>query len=210
MEVARRVRVSGLAGIGGAGLLIVVMVGLTFREHTFLATRNWSPIARSKTEWPSILAVGPQGWLMSTAFVLTSVCTVLLACGFTATRRERWLGALLAVVAIGLLGVAFPADDPDVTGGSWHAAIHNGLYPLIPIATVAAAITVAVSRPGTTTTFTSWFVRGSRVLGPMMLVSFGATNVDAIAQLARYFAFGATLAWAMLAGRDRVTASRHS
>jgi hypothetical protein len=183
-----------------ATLLLTTMLALTLAELSFLRSNGWSPLRRSATEWPSLLALGPHGYLLGVAFVTCATATLLVAVGgfHVSWSRASTLSALaLPVAAFGLLGVVFPADLPGVAHESWHAMVHNSLYPLIPLGTLASALLLVVDRK----------LRWRRVKLfqtvnlTVMLVSYAATNIDAIAQLARYPAFSATLASVVVYGR---------
>ena len=189
-------RLAGRGGVAAVVALPIVMFLLTLVEADFLRSQGWSPVGRTETQWPSLLALGPGGWLMSAAFAVSAIATfgVAHALWSVATdRRGRILAALVALGSVGLAGVTFPADPP---GGeaTWHAAIHNGLYPLIPLTTIVAAVLCAVAPPAGRW-LNATFVRVSRLLAPLMVVFILATSIDPVAQLARYFAFASFLTW---------------
>jgi hypothetical protein len=182
-------------------LLAGAMGALTIYEAPFLREVGWSSVHRTPTEWPSLLAVGPGGWLMVLAFAIAAVLGAWLAAAAWAvskSRRERLASTLLGLTAVGLVGVAFPADSPNLDAQSWHAAIHNEAYPLIPLGTVGAALVLSVGRPHGRLGVR--LATPSRLLVPVMLVAFACTNVDDVAQVARYFAFAALLTWTAAAG----------
>ncbi|WP_182378688.1 DUF998 domain-containing protein [Nocardioides sp. WS12] len=187
-----------------SALLPGVMAGLTLRQRDFLDRVGWSPVGRTDTQWPSLLALGPDGWVLSAAFACSAVAIGAQAAAvFQASgdRRGRGVGMLIGAGAVGLAAVAFPADLPGTANGSWHAAIHNGFYPLIPLCTTAAAALHGYGRPAGAAPSA---IRVSQVMAPLMLVSFAGTAVDEVAQLSRYFAFTLFAAWLAMIGAQLV------
>jgi hypothetical protein len=97
---------------------------------------------------------------------------------------------------MGLVLVAVPTDLPPSNGTPWHAAVHNAAYPLIPLGAIAAAVALAVSRSaGVSRT-------ASRLLLPLIVPTFAATSVDAVAQRSRYLAFFSLLLWFEIVAAD--------
>lgn len=187
-------RVGAGVGVVGVAALVVTILGLTIRQDAYLDAVGWSPVHRTPTGWPSILAVGPSGWLMSLGFAVAAAALLVLTVVIASTGRSRTRAAVaggLALVVIGLVGVAFPADSPTSTSESWHATVHNTLYPLVPLGTIVVA--AALSWPWSADAAPLVPTRRARLLLVVLVVSFGLTNLDRIAQLARYVAFGAAL-----------------
>lgn len=171
----------------------LVLIGLTAYQADYLSEVGWSPVGRSRTQWPSLLATGPGGWVFIVSVILTGGCTVLTAVAgsrLASSNRQRAVALCVLFVGIALALVGFPADAPDVASNSWHSRIHNAAYPLIPILSLAA-ISLSSSRAASDDVF-RWASR--RVL-PIALVSFSLTGLDSIAQLSRYFAFASLLLW---------------
>lgn len=204
-DSGQRPRYAAAAGVGAlasAAVLLAVLVVLTAVQREFLESVGWSPIGRSPTQWPSILAAGPGGAALSLVFAASAVAVayVAITLGVHSQRSSDRVAALgLLAVSLGLAGVAFPADAP---GGSqsWHASVHDSLYPLVPLGLILAAVTMAVAgrRPQEGALRAPFGV----AMVAAMVAAFLATGVDPIAQLARYFAFGLMLAWVALLGRN--------
>jgi hypothetical protein len=183
------------AGVVAPVLFAAVAVGLTFHERAFLDGSGWSPVHRAPVEWPSLLALGPDGWLMSATFVACGVLGLLFARAVARRLPAAVPGAaLVAVVSIAVALEAFKADKPMRSGGaSWHDRIHGGVYPVIPVAAIAAAAFLARSL---------WLRASDRrlarlSLGTAVVMSVGgiASLEGGIAQLARYVLFAALLVW---------------
>jgi hypothetical protein len=100
---------------------------------------------------------------------------------------------LLAVVGASLVVVALPPDLADAGIRSWHGRVHNYVYPLIPLGSMAAAALLVVAP----LRGTRWEVQGVLALAALCLLvpSFLLTGVGAIGQLARYVLFGTLMIW---------------
>jgi hypothetical protein len=209
----RAIRLGAVAGMVAPMLLAIVFVSLSLRQQSFLESSGWSAVHRTKVEWPSLLELGPQGWLEAAAFVATSLLGIGFAASLFAFRRSRLTAVgshAITILSLGVGFMAFRPDPPTVVGDrSWHDAIHNGVYPVIPVAALVATAAFAIELWRDA----GWRVE-ARTSATVFLVSAIAltlTQINEIAQLARFFWFGALLAWiAVLANgaRRQTTALR--
>jgi hypothetical protein len=178
-------------------LLALVFAALSFAERGFLQHEGWSPVHRTAVEWPSLLELGRYGWIETAAFIVSGVLGLAFAITLRLTLPTRL--ARNGASALGLMSVAVGcmAFHPDVPGRSlsetWHSALHNGIYPVIPISALIASICFALGlrhKP-------NWSVEARSSAGFLVvaLLALGLTNVTSIAQLARYFLFGPLLIW---------------
>jgi hypothetical protein len=191
-------------GVVAPIVFVVVVLVLTVRERRFLSESGWSPVRRSHVEWPSLLALGPGGGVLIGTFIAVGCCSLLLAYAYMAWAPNginQLAGGGLAVMAVGLLCVAFRADQPLALQQSWHGAVHNRGYFLIPLGGLLclALLATAAAR--------NEMRRTARILLLYTLVGFALTNVTSIAQLARYVAFSGLLIMVMSVGRTLVWAS---
>jgi hypothetical protein len=185
-----------IAGVVAPVLLLAVVAVVTVVEWPVLRQLGWSARRRNDVGWPSILALGQIGWTIAVAFV---VCGILgLAFAATLHRVLPGLGARVGALVIGLaaaaLGlVSFRADPPGTAVTSWHARIHDGAYPLIPVGSIAAAALLAWSlwdQP-------RWSGQARLALAALLVIvpAFILTGVNSVGQLARYVLFAALLLW---------------
>lgn len=172
-------------------LAALALVALTFRQLDFLDEQGWSAVRRTRVLWPSLLALGPQGYVVAVVLVLLGAAVLTCAVRWWRSPEpaDRWAGAFLGLAGAGLVLAALPTDLPPSSDASWHAAVHDAAYPPIPLGVIAAAVTLAGSRPaGVART-------ASRLLLPLLVLAFAATAVDAVAQLSRFVAFVSLLLW---------------
>src|SRR5882757_9877406 len=80
-EMKSMIRVAALAGTIGPLLFGSVVLALTFFEYDFMRSLGWEPLGFSNTDWPSGLALGQYGWVMSFAFLLNGLLVVVFSLG---------------------------------------------------------------------------------------------------------------------------------
>ena len=69
MVKSRWIKFAALAGIIGPAIFAVLVTGLTFAEADFMRSIGWNPFG-NVLDWPSGLAMGPYGWLMTINFFI--------------------------------------------------------------------------------------------------------------------------------------------
>lgn len=88
------------AGVIAATVFGVTVTALTFHQRSYLHRSGWSSVHRSPVEWPSILALGPDGWLFSFVLVVVAVLLLFLAVELRRTiptdRVTPWAVAIAA------------------------------------------------------------------------------------------------------------------
>lgn len=93
-------RWAALAGLGGVGFFTLVVVALTVAQYDFMRGLGWHPWLAPTLDWPSGLALGPWGWVMTLAF---GVCGILLF-GFAHGLGQHLPGRAGQVAHWGLWG----------------------------------------------------------------------------------------------------------
>ncbi|WP_425440113.1 DUF998 domain-containing protein [Propionicimonas paludicola] len=177
-----------------------MMVGslslMTWRQREFLSGLGWSPTHRNPIQWPSILLLGPDGWIVGLTFVTCGLLVILFSAFVFRSDRGRLIRA--ASIMLGATGVVLTllAIPPVPRAAVQWASLHDLIYPLLPLAWIASAVLLSLGIGSNETWRT---VRNVSVaLLVMFLFSLLLTGVPQIAQLARNFAFGAQLAWLSL------------
>ena len=143
----RSTRILALTGGGGLAFLGIVIVSGPF----------WQPGFDGLRQYGSELALGANGWLMTTAFVLSGLGTWLLAASLWSAldpSRPRDVGVAL----LGVSGLAFVASAIVQTGSHRpgpHEFIGLGLFvslllalPILASAASRQAWLAGVARPG--------------------------------------------------------------
>ena len=114
-------------------MLSGVIVVLTIVEHDFMVTLGWDPLTAPTRDWPSGLALGPWGFVMTAAFIVCGLMLVLFAAGMrTAFRWERGgptASLLLASAGLAMCILAFPTDPTNrALPLTWHGFIHDAAF----------------------------------------------------------------------------------
>lgn len=196
MRVAARVAPAGLA---------VVLLVLSLSERDYLADVGWAPVRRTRTEWPSVLALGPHGWVLTIAFVAAGALAVLVGWWLVsaASQRVLYVGSILFIVmGAGVMAVAFSADAPTASRESWHAHIHNLAYPVLVLAAILSAALFSFARSDER----GWrgLTIASRVALPVLLAGVVISSFDTIAELGRYVLICGLLVWVHVTSRAAV------
>ncbi len=63
----------------GPILFAVVLATLTIVKYDFLLSLGWHPINDPTFDWPSGLALGPFGWIMTATFIISGLIMTLFA-----------------------------------------------------------------------------------------------------------------------------------
>src|SRR6188474_2798057 len=64
--------------LAGPILFTVVVITLTIVEYDFLLGLGWDPIRDPTYDWPSGIALGPYGWIMTLTFIISGLLIALL------------------------------------------------------------------------------------------------------------------------------------
>ena len=80
MDKSPLIKLAALAGIIGPAIFAVLVTGLTFAEAGFMRSIGWNPFG-NVLDWPSGLALGPYGWLMTINFFLCGAMMAFFASG---------------------------------------------------------------------------------------------------------------------------------
>lgn len=114
----------------GPILFAIVTAALTFIEYDFLLGLGWHPIYAPTFDWPSGLALGPYGFVMTATFIVSGVLMSLLGLRLFLDLKpgaaSRTGSILLACAGLALAGLAFTAD-PTIrsTPATWHGRLHD-------------------------------------------------------------------------------------
>ena len=138
-------RAGALAGIAAPLLFGVVVAALTVAEYDFATDLGWDPVRRTHVGWPSVLALGEDGWVLTAALACCGALGLAFAAGLAgAVRRTAWstLGiAMLAIFSAGVGLESFTTDPPgSLARATWHGEVHDRVYPVVVVSAVAAPV----------------------------------------------------------------------
>ena len=133
MSKSRLIRLAALAGIIGPALFAVIVTGLTFAEANFMRSIGWDPFG-NVLDWPSGLAMGPYGWLMTINFFLCGAMMAFFAYGVKLALQEKFATTLLMLAGFAMMGLIF-TTDPTLRSypKTWHGILHDTFFAVLGI-----------------------------------------------------------------------------
>jgi len=131
MNRSRLIHLAALVGMIGPILLAVVITGLTIAQADFMRTLGWDPLGPI-IDWPSGLALGPYGWLMTVIFFVCGGMMAFFAYGLKLALNEKLATTLLMIAGFAMMGLIF-TTDPTLTSTSrtWHGLLHDSFFALL-------------------------------------------------------------------------------
>lgn len=143
MNPQQRIRFAVLAGIIGPLLLGGVTAVLTILERDYMLSIGWR--LNAPLDWPSGLALGPLGWIMTLTFLVSGALVVIFASGLRlslppvlSARIATWL---LIGAGYGMIGLISPTDRTlQTTPSTWHGRIHDASFVVIGLTLMPAMV----------------------------------------------------------------------
>jgi len=129
----------------GPILFASVLTVLTFVEYDFLLSLGWHPINNPTFDWPSGLALGKYGWVMTATFILSGVLMALLAIRlfleFAPAPASKVGTTLFVLAGLALTALSF-TTDPTIrdTPATWHGQLHDLSFVLLGLTLFPAMI----------------------------------------------------------------------
>ncbi|HEX6033516.1 MAG TPA: hypothetical protein VFY83_03740, partial [Anaerolineales bacterium] len=88
MNRSQLINLAALAGIIGPILFAFVLAVLTIAQDDFMRTLGWNPTG-PVIDWPSGLALGPYGWVMTVTFFICGGLMALFAYGLKLALQDK-------------------------------------------------------------------------------------------------------------------------
>jgi hypothetical protein len=147
MSAQQRIKLASLAGIIGPFVLGSVITILTIVERDFMASIGWK--LHAPLDWPSGLALGPHGWIMTLTFLFSGLLIIIFASGLRLSLPRVRLAAisiwLLVLAGIGMTGLISPADKTlRTTPATWHGRLHDASFVVIGLTLMPAMILLGI------------------------------------------------------------------
>jgi len=133
MSRSRLIKLAALAGIAGPILFAVVVTALTFAEAGFMRSIGWQPFG-NVLDWPSGLAMGPYGWLMTLNFFISGALMAFFAYGLRLALQEKFATTLLMLAGVAMMGLVF-TTDPTIRSypKTWHGILHDSFFAVLGV-----------------------------------------------------------------------------
>ena len=138
-------RLAERAGMIGPAWFGFILITLTILKYDFLRSLGWDPIHAPTFDWPSGLALGDYGWIMTLTFLLSGLMLTVFASGLRLSLpRSRWTfysTFALSLAGIFLAGLAF-TTDPTIrsTPATWHGRLHDASFVMLGLTLTAAML----------------------------------------------------------------------
>jgi hypothetical protein len=138
-------KVALISGLIGPVLFALVVTTLTIIKYEFLLSLGWHPLNAPTFDWPSGLALGDYGWIMTTAFILSGLMMILFASGLRLNLPRSRL-TLISTFTLSLAGLALSClaytTDPTIrsTPGTWHGRLHDTSFVMLGLTLMPAML----------------------------------------------------------------------
>lgn len=129
----------------GPVLFTSILTTLTFVKYEFLLSLGWHPIKDPTFDWPSGLALGHFGWIMSLTFIVTGLIMTLFArrlfLDLKRTPASKLGAMLMAFAGLFLAALAF-TTDPTIRDypATWHGRLHDLSFVLLGLTLFPAMV----------------------------------------------------------------------
>lgn len=133
MGKSRLIKLAALAGMIGPIVFAGVVTGLTFAEASFMRSIGWQPFG-NVLDWPSGLAMGPYGWLMTINFFVCGALMAFFAYGLKLALQGKIATTLLMLAGFAMMGLVF-TTDPTIRSypKTWHGLLHDSFFAVLGI-----------------------------------------------------------------------------
>jgi hypothetical protein len=139
------IKLAARAGMVGPVLFGFIVTALTILKYDFLLSLGWHPIHAPTFDWPSGLALGQYGWIMTVTFLLSGLMMTIFASGLNLSlprTQLTWISTvILSLSGLALAGLAF-TTDPTIrsTPATWHGQLHDLSFVLLGLTLMPAMI----------------------------------------------------------------------
>jgi hypothetical protein len=131
MKKSALIQWAAMSGIAGPILFAVVVTGLTIVQSDFMRTLGWNPLG-PVIDWPSGLALGPYGWLMTATFFVCGAMMAFFAYGLQLALNEKLATTLLMIAGLAMMGLIASTDRTlSAAPRTWHGLLHDGFFALL-------------------------------------------------------------------------------
>lgn len=139
------IKIAACAGMIGPCLFGGVVTTLTILKYDFLLSLGWHPLYAPTFDWPSGLALGAYGWIMTATFILSGLTLTFFASGLRLSLPPSRLTLIasftLSLAGLALAGLAF-TTDPTLRSypATWHGQLHDLSFVLLGVTLMPAMI----------------------------------------------------------------------
>ncbi len=132
MNRSRLIRLAALAGMIAPIVFAIIVIGLTIAEANFMRSLGWEPLGTVR-DWPSGLALGPYGWLMTINFFVCGAMMAFFAYGLKLVLQEKLATTLLMIAGFAMMGLIFTTDPTLRHIHTWHGFLHDSFFAVLGV-----------------------------------------------------------------------------
>lgn len=140
---------AALAGVVSPLVFGLVVLTLTILQYPFMRSLGWDLVLHPTFDWPSGLALGPIGWIMTLTFLLCGASMSFFALGLRgalSNRTGRMGSSLLAGAGVAMMGLAFSTDRTiSALPITWHGRLHDLSFLALGLLIIPAMVLLALS-----------------------------------------------------------------
>jgi hypothetical membrane protein len=120
----------------GPILFACVLAALTVLEYDFLLSLGWHPTHAPTFDWPSGLALGRYGWIMTATFIISGMLMMMLGIRLFSDLKpapaSKAASTLMLLAGLALAALAF-TTDPTIRNypATWHGRLHDLSFVLL-------------------------------------------------------------------------------
>ena len=94
---------------------------------------GWNPLG-PVIDWPSGLAMGPYGWLMTLTFFICGALMAFFAYGLKLALHDKLATSLLMLAGFAMMMLVF-TSDPTIgrAGYTWHGFLHDAFFVVLGV-----------------------------------------------------------------------------
>ncbi len=131
MDKSHLIKFAALSGIVAPIVFAIITTVLTFAEASFMRSIGWQPFG-NVLDWPSGLAMGPYGWLMTMNFFVSGAMMVFFAYGMRLALNDKFATTLLMLAGFAMMGLIF-TTDPTIRSypKTWHGLLHDSFFAVL-------------------------------------------------------------------------------
>jgi len=134
----------------GPALFAAVTTVLTFVQYDFLRGLGWHPLNDPTLDWPSGIALGPYGIIMTLTFIISGGLMAMLGLRLRADLKPgaaTTIGSALMVAAgVAMALLAFPTDPTHRTYPlTWHGFLHDMFFVVMGLSLMPGMLVLASS-----------------------------------------------------------------
>ena len=143
MNKSNLIKWAGLAGIVAPILFAFVVIGLTIAQADFMRTLGWHALG-PVIDWPSGLALGPYGWLMTVTFFACGTMMAFFAYGLKLALDEKLATSLLMIAGFAMMALIFTTDPTLGTiTKTWHGRLHDAFFAVLGLTLMPGMLLLA-------------------------------------------------------------------